>query len=399
MEANQKLYIDRQEGFIGTGLKKAEFVCNCSDIDDVIIFYRDGRFRIIRIADKIDVGKNVLHVQVWKRGDRRTVYNYVYRDGKAGRYYVNRMFVDAVTRDREYNLTRGNPGSRVIYFTANPNGEAEVIKVTHEPGPKVKKVFFDYDFSRLEVKRRGSKGVILTKLPVHKIGLKSHGHSTLGGREIWWDSDVNRLNADGHGQSLGKFMEEDSLLVVLSNGEFYITNADPNNHFEQNILRIEKWDANKPWTAVVLDADNNGFAYLKRFQMEAIKNHRSFVGDNDKSQLLLLTDVPYPRIKVTYGGNDAYREPEEIDCEQFIAVKGFKAKGKRISTFAIDKIEELEPLRFPEEDEVDDGSGVDGQDDTTDEPENLDPDAGLSQQQVADKLTGQLNFLDDLIDN
>ena len=399
VEANQKLYIDRQEGFIGTGLKKAEFVCNCSDIDDVIIFYRDGRFRIIRIADKIDVGKNVLHVQVWKRGDRRTVYNYVYRDGKAGRYYVNRMFVDAVTRDREYNLTRGNPGSRVIYFTANPNGEAEVIKVTHEPGPKVKKVFFDYDFSRLEVKRRGSKGVILTKLPVHKIGLKSHGHSTLGGREIWWDSDVNRLNADGHGQSLGKFMEEDSLLVVLSNGEFYITNADPNNHFEQNILRIEKWDANKAWTAVVLDADNNGFAYLKRFQMEAIKNHRSFVGDNDKSQLLLLTDVPYPRIKVTYGGNDAYREPEEIDCEQFIAVKGFKAKGKRISTFAIDKIEELEPLRFPEEDDVDDGSGVDGQDDTTDEPENLDPDAGLSQQQVADKLTGQLNFLDDLIDN
>ena len=162
---------------------------------------------------------------------------------------------------------------------------------------------------------------------------------------------------------------------------------------------IEKWDANKAWTAVVLDADNNGFAYLKRFQMEAIKNHRSFVGDNDKSQLLLLTDVPYPRIKVTYGGNDAYREPEEIDCEQFIAVKGFKAKGKRISTFVIDKIEELEPLRFPEEDEVDDGSGVDGQDDTTDEPENLDPDAGLSQQQVADKLTGQLNFLDDLIDN
>ena len=398
VEANQKLYIDRQEGFIGTGLKKAEFVCNCSDIDDVIIFYRDGRFRIIRVADKIDVGKNVLHVQVWKRGDKRTVYNYVYRDGKAGRYYVNRMCVDAVTRDREYNLTRNNPGSRVIYFTANPNGEAEVIKVTYEPGPKVKRIFFDFDFSQLEVKRRDSKGVTLTKLPVHKIGLKSHGHSTLGGREIWWDSDVNRLNADGHGQSLGKFTEEDSILVVLTNGEFYITSADPNNHFEQNILRIEKWDFNKPWTAVVLDADNNGFAYLKRFQMDAIKNHRSFVGDNDKSQLLLLTDVAYPRIKVTYGGNDAYREPEEIDCEQFIGVKGYKAKGKRISTFTIDKIEELEPIRFPEEDENSDGTDGEGADGTSNEPENLDPDAGLSQQQVADKLTGQLNFLNDLMD-
>ena len=399
VEANQKLYIDRQEGFIGTGLKKAEFVCNCSDIDDVIIFYRDGRFRIIRVADKIDVGKNVLHVQVWKRGDKRTVYNYVYRDGKAGRYYVNRMCVDAVTRDREYNLTRNNPGSRVIYFTANPNGEAEVIKVTHEPGPKVKRIFFDFDFSQLEVKRRDSKGVTLTKLPVHKIGLKSHGHSTLGGREIWWDSDVNRLNGDGHGQSLGKFTEEDSILVVLSNGEFYITSADPNNHFEQNILRIEKWDINKVWTAVVLDADNNGFAYLKRFQMDAIRNHRSFVGDNDKSQLVMLTDITYPRIKVTYGGSDAYREPEEIDCEQFIGVKGYKAKGKRISTFAIDKIEELEPTRFPEEDENGDGTDGEGADGAPNEPENLDPDAGLSQQQVADKLTGQLNFLNDLMDD
>ena len=399
VEANQKLYIDRQEGFIGTGLKKAEFVCNCSDIDDVIIFYRDGRFRIIRVADKIDVGKNVLHVQVWKRGDKRTVYNYVYRDGKAGRYYVNRMCVDAVTRDREYNLTRNNPGSRVIYFTANPNGEAEVIKVTHEPGPKVKRIFFDFDFSQLEVKRRDSKGVTLTKLPVHKIGLKSHGHSTLGGREIWWDSDVNRLNGDGHGQSLGKFTEEDSILVVLSNGEFYITSADPNNHFEQNILRIEKWDINKVWTAVVLDADNNGFAYLKRFQMDAIRNHRSFVGDNDKSQLVMLTDITYPRIKVTYGGSDAYREPEEIDCEQFIGVKGYKAKGKRISTFAIDKIEELEPIRFPEEDENGDDTDGEGADGAPNEPENLDPDAGLSQQQVADKLTGQLNFLNDLVDD
>ena len=406
VEANQKLYIDRQEGFIGTGLKKAEYVCNCSDIDDVIIFYRDGRFKVIRIADKIDVGKNVLHVQVWKRGDKRTIYNYVYRDGKAGRYFVNRFCVDAVTRDKDYDITRGTPGSRVVYFTANPNGEAEVIKVTHVPGAKVKKVFFDFDFSTLEVRRRGSKGNLLTKLPIHKIGLKSHGHSTLGGRDIWWDNDVNRLNTDGHGRYLGKFMEEESILVVLANGDFYITSADPNNHFEQNILRIEKWDMRKVWTAVLLDADNNGFGYVKRFEMEAIKNHRNFVGENDKSRLLMLSDVPYPRIKVTFGGNDSFREPMEIDCEEFVGVKGFKAKGKRISTFHIENVEELEPLRQPESDFNGNDEGNDGQRpltpsnlrggvDNEDEVENLDPDAGLSQQEVADKLTGQLNLFDD----
>ena len=391
VEANQKLYIDRQEGFIGTGLKKAEYVCNCSDIDDVIIFYRDGKYKVIKVADKIDVGKNVMHLGIWKKGDKRTIYNCVYRDGKQGRNFVKRFCVDACTRDREYDITQGTPGSRVLYFTANPNGEAEVIKITHEPGPKIKKIFFDYDFSTLDVKGRGSKGNTLTKFPVHKISLKSHGHSTLGGREIWWDADVNRLNYDAHGISLGKFLDGDSILVVLTNGDFYITSPDPNSHFEQNILRIEKWDEHKAWTAVVLDEDNNGFGYLKRFEMEAIKSHRSFLGENPKNQLLLLTDTAFPRIKVSWGGNDSFREPMEIDCEEFIAVKGFKAKGKRISTFAIDKVEELEPLRFPEP--PSDGSeAADGEVATEENEENLDPDAGKSQQQVRDELIGQLNL-------
>ncbi|MBO7052074.1 MAG: DNA gyrase/topoisomerase IV subunit A [Prevotella sp.] len=389
-EANKKLYIDRHEGFIGTGLKKAEYVCNCSDIDDIIIFYRDGKYKITRVAEKIDVGKNVMHLQVWKKGDKRTIYNCVYRDGRQGRYYVKRFFVDASTRDREYDITQGTPGSRVIYFTANPNGEAEVIKVTMEPGPKIKRIFFDYDFSVLDIKGRSSKGNILSKSPIHKIGLKSHGRSTLGGREIWWDADVNRLNYDQHGVSLGKFGEGDQLLVVLSNGDFYITTADTANHFENNILRIEKWDAQKPWTAVVIDADNNRHAYIKRFEMDAIKNHRNFVGENPDSQLLILSDVAFPRIQVTFGGADSFREPLEIDCEEFVAVKGFKAKGKRISTFAIDSVTELEPLRFPEVSEntdEDDGS-------SSEEEENLDPDAGKSQQDVLDELTGQLNLFD-----
>ena len=387
VEANKKLYIDRQEGFVGTNLKNAEYVCNCSDIDDIIIFYKDGKYKVTKVAEKMDVGKNVLHLQVWKKGDKRTIYNCVYRDGKAGRYYVKRFCVDSSTRDKEYDITMGTPGSRVIYFTANANGEAEVIKVTLEPGPKIKKIFYDYDFSTLEVKGKSARGNQLSKNPIHRIGLKSHGHSTLGGREIWWDADVNRLNVDGHGESLGKFHDDDS-----KNGDFYITTADPNNHFEQNILRIEKWDAHKVWTAVLKDAGNNMFGYIKRFEMEAIKNHRNFLGDNgidDGTELLLLTDTVYPRIKVSFGGNDSFREAQEIDCEQFIGVKGFKAKGKRISTFDISGVEELEPTRFPEvKEEPEDAEGEEQ------EEENLDPDAGKSQQQVIDELSGQLRIFD-----
>lgn len=391
VEANKKLYIDRQEGFIGMALKNAEFVNNCSDIDDVIIFYRDGKFKITKIADKIDVGKNVMHVDIWKRNDKRTIYNAVYRDGKDGPYYYKRFCVDTSTRDREYDLTQGTKGSRVLYFTANPNGEAEVIKVTLEPNPKLRKIFIEQDFAEIDVKGRGARGKLLTKNPVHKIGLKSHGRSTLGGREVWWDADVNRLNYDSHGVSLGKFHDDDSILVVLDNGDFYITTPDPNNHFEQNILRIEKWDEHKPWTAVLLDADNGNCAYMKRFEMEAIKNHRSFLGENPKNEMLLLTDTPFPRVLVTFGGNDAFRPALELDAEEFIAVKGFKAKGKRISTFKVEKVEELEPTRFPEAKTESEGEEEEGK-----EPENLDPDKDKSEQQVRDELTGQTNFFNEI---
>lgn len=394
VEANEKLYINRQEGFVGTGLKKDEFVCNCSDIDDIILFYRDGKYKVIKVADKIFIGKNVIHVQVFKKNDKRTTYNAIYRDGKKGVYYIKRFNVTSITRDKEYDLTIGTPGSRVCYFTANPNGEAEIIKITLDVDPTKKKqnIFIEKDFSEIMIKGRASRGNLLSKKSIHRIGLKSHGHSTLGGRKVWFDPDVNRINYEEHGNLLGEFWDGDSILVVLDNGDFYITNFDANNHYETNIQRIEKWKPHKIWTAVLYDADNEGYPYVKRFLMEAIKKHQNYLGDNPNSKLVLLTDAAYPRLQVTFGGVDAVRPPLEIDVESFIGVKGFKAKGKRISTFNIDNIEELEPLRMPEEETADDNE-ADGKEDT--EIENLDPDAGKSQQQIIDEMTGQLNLFPD----
>ena len=394
VEANEKLYINRQEGFVGTGLKKDEFVCNCSDIDDIILFYRDGKYKVIKVADKIFVGKNVMHVQVFKKNDKRTIYNAVYRDGKKGYYFIKRFNVTSITRDKEYDLTMGTPGSRVMYFTANPNGEAETIKITLDLDPTKKKqnIFMEKDFSEVIIKGRASRGNLLSKKSIHRIGMKSRGHSTLGGRRVWFDPDVNRINYEEHGRLLGEFWDGDSILVVLDNGEFYITNFDANNHFENNILRIEKWDRNKVWTAVLYDADNEGYPYIKRFEMEAIRKHQNYLGENPNNKPVLLTDTAYPRILVTFGGADEPRPPMEIDAESFIAVKGFKAKGKRITTFHIGNIEELEPLRMPEPKNEGDNEEAETQ---VEEEENLDPDAGKTQQQIIDEITGQLNLFTD----
>ena len=398
-EKNEKLYVDRKEGFIGYGLKKAEFVQNCSDLDDVVVFYKDGKYKVIKIQDKIFVGKNILHVQVFKKGDKRTIYNVVYRDGKTGPYYIKRFNITSITRDREYDLTLGTPGSKIMYFSANPNGEAEVIKITLNPNPKKKKqnIFLDKDFSEIKIKGREAKGNLLTREGIHRISLKSHGHSTLGGRKVWFDPDVLRINYDSHGDFLGEFNDGDLILVVLKNGEYYFTNFDPNNHYDGDILRIEKFDSKKVWTAVVIDADNQNYPYLKRFYMEESKKKQSFVGENPDSKLVLLTDDVYPRIDVVYGGADSARGHEEIDCEQFVGVKGFKAKGKRITTYNVDHIDELEPTRFPEEPEETpkNPSTDDDNDDSDGETENLDPDAGKSQQQVIDEITGQLELFPD----
>ena len=397
VEANQKLYINREEGFIGTGMKKDEYVQNCSDIDDVILFYKDGTYKIVRIADKLFVGETerskaekkkaeIIHVAVFKKNDSRTVYNAIYRDGKSGAYYIKRFNVTSMTRDREYDLTQGKPGSRVVYFTPNPNGEAEVVKVTLKPNPKLKRVFFEKDFSEIAIKGRQSMGNLVTKLDVASIRLSRHGGSTLGGRKVWFDPDVKRLNYDGQGNYLGEFNSDEQILVIRKNGEFYVTNFDVNNHYEDDILRIEKYDSNKVWTACLFDADQQGYAYMRRFTLEATARHQSYLGENPESRLILLTDTPYPHLLVTMGGADDFREPLDIEAEDFIGVKSFKAKGKRITTCNVAKIEELEPTRTPLP------TSPEGEENPNEEEE---PEEEVqSQNEVADELNGQLRLFE-----
>ena len=343
-EANEKLYINREEGFIGTGLKKDEFVCNCSDIDDVIIFYKDGKYKIVRISDKLFVGKNILYVNIFKKNDKRTIYNVIYRDGKDGAYFIKRFNVTSMIRDREYDITQGNPGSKIMYFTANPNGEAEVVKVTLRPNPRIKKLILERDFSEISIKGRQSMGNLLTRLEVHKISLKHKGGSTLGGRKVWFDHDVLRLNYDERGEFLGEFQSEDSILVVLKSGEFYTTDFDLNNHYDPDIMLLEKYNPDKVWTAVLYDADQQNYPYLKRFCFEQSAKRQNFLGENKQNVLLLLTSEAYPRINVLFGGHDSFRDSLIVDASEFVGVKSFKAKGKRLTTFTVDKIEELEPI-------------------------------------------------------
>ena len=384
VEANEKLYINREDGFIGTSLKKDEFVANCSDMDDIILFYKDGRYKVVRVADKLFVGKNVLYVNVFKKNDSRTIYNLVYRDGKDGFYYIKRFNITSITRDREYDATQGTPGSRIMYFTANPNGEAEIIKVTLKPTPRLKKILMEKDFSEIAIKGRQSMGNILSKNDVHKIVLKQRGGSTLGGRKVWFDADVLRLNYDERGQYLGEFHSNDLILVAMENGDFYTTNFDLNNHYEAGIQVIEKFDPDKVWSAALYDEDQQGYPYIKRFTFEASARKLNYLGENKSNRLILLTEMVYPRLQVVFGGADSFREPLEIDVEEFIGVKSYKAKGKRITTFAVDSITELEPLRFPEAKEE--------KPEEQEEPVIEDPDFGKSETDIIDEINGQMKL-------
>ena len=386
VEANEKLYINREEGFIGTALKKDEFIANCSDIDDVIIFYKDGKYKVVRIADKMFVGKNILYVNIFKKNDKRTIYNVAYRDGKEGFHYIKRFNVTSMTRDKEYDVTQGNPGSKVVYFSANPNGEAEIIKVTLKPNPRIKKIIFEKDFSEIAIKGRQSMGNILTKFEVHKIALKQRGGSTLGGRKVWFDRDVLRLNYDERGEYLGEFQSDEQILVVHENGDFYTTNFDLNNHYEQGIKIIEKFNPNKVWSAALYDADQNGYPYIKRFTFEASSRKLNYLGENKDNKLILLTCITYPRMEVLFGGHDSFRDPLTIDIDEFIGVKSYKAKGKRITTFTVDEIKELEPLRFPDVEDSEDEK------EEEDEPIIEDPDNDKSESDIIDEITGQMKL-------
>ena len=385
-EANEKLYVNREEGFIGTGLKKDEFVCNCSDIDDIIVFFKDGKYKVVKVSEKMFVGKGILFANVFKKNDKRTIYNVVYRDGKTSPHYIKRFPVTGITRDKEYDLTRGKPGSRIAYFSANPNGEAETIKVILKPKPRLRILQFEKDFSEVDIKGRDAMGNILTKAEVHRIQLKHKGLSTLGGRKVWFDPDVLRLNDEGVGNYLGEFQGDDRILVIRRSGDFYICNFDLTNHFPADIYHIEKFDENKVWSAALFDADQ-GYAYLKRFTFEASEKPLNFLGDNAGSQLFLLTDAVYPRVKVIFGGNDDFREPLEIDVDEFISVKSYKAKGKRISNFEVKTVEELEPVRFPEpEPEPQETMNVEIDEENGDSP--------LSDADLRDEITGQMKLFD-----
>ena len=391
---SEKLYVDRKEGFIGTGLKKAEYVGDVSDIDDVIVFLRSGVYFITKVSEKSFVGKDIIHVARWVRGDERTIYNVVYRDGKEGTAFIKRFAVTSVIRDREYDLTRGKAESKVLYFTANPNGEAEVIKTVLRPSAKKRRrksgLIFETDFADLLIKGRQARGNILTKEPVFRISLKEEGKSTLGGRDVWFDRDVFRLNYDDRGDYLGEFMGDDKILVVLEDGTVYLTDFSDSNHFERNLLVIEQYDPEKVWTLVYHNS-KEGFTYLKRFLLEEDKlRKKDTILTNPDDTLLLLSDEPYARVEVVYEDETT----EEVEAEDFIAVKGVRAKGKRISTGTVTEVHELEPLKQPE-DEGDDDSD---EEDTPDEEVESDMDDRAEEEaQVIEEVTRQqrLTFRDD----
>ncbi len=389
-EANEKLYINRTDGFIGTGLKKDEYICPCSDIDDIIIFYKDGKYKVIRVADKIYVGKNVLYVNVFKRNDSRTIYNVLYQDGRGGTIYMKRFAVTGIMRDKDYDVTQGKPGSKIVWFSANPNGEAEVLRITLKPKFRLKVLQFDVDLGELAIKGKTSRGNMVTKNEVHRISLKERGGSTLGDREVWFDPDILRINYEGHGRSLGLFGGDDRILVIMQNGDFYTTTSEATNHYDEGILRIEKYQEGKVWTAIVDDADQ-GYLYIKRCTLEDNNKRQRMIGENPASRLMHLSDEPLPRFEVRFGGADAVREPLVIDADEFIGTKSFKAKGKRISNYTIESVTEIEPREVPQpEPEVPEVP------DNAPDGDDMPPTDGISQQQVMDRLTGQQRLFDDL---
>lgn len=392
VEANEKLYINRAEGFIGMSLKKDEYVCNCSDIDDIIIFFKDGRYKVTKVPDKLYVGKNVLYMNVFKRNDVRTIYNVLYQDGKGGVVYMKRFAVTSITRDKEYDVTMGAPGSKVLWFTANPNGEAETLRITLKPKERLKVLQFDVRLADLAIKGRQSRGNIVSKNEIHRITLKEHGVSTLGGREVWFDPDVLRLNYDGRGNSLGEFSPTDKVLVVSKSGDYYVTTFDTENHFEDDILIIEKFQESKVWTAILNDADQ-GYIYVKRFKFDVNNKKQSFIGGNAESKLMLLSSEKYPRFEVKFGGGDSFREPLIIDADEFIGTKSFKAKGKRISNFIIEGITEIEPREADEQESEATVMAVDSEiaETTGEDVANDVIDQGL----VRDRLNGQTRLFDD----
>ncbi|MGE4586975.1 MAG: DNA gyrase/topoisomerase IV subunit A [Mangrovibacterium sp.] len=363
--ASEKLFLDREEGFMGTGLKKAEYVCDCSDMDDIIVFRKDGTYFVTKVSEKAFIGKNIEHLAVFKKNDGRTIYNVVYRDGRQGYFYMKRFAVTGVTRDKEYNLTRGTQGSRIWYFSVNPNGEAEVLRVSLKPRARMKRLMFETDLGELAIKGRDARGNILSRFDIHRISLKEKGLSTLGGRKIWFDPDVLRLNSDARGNFLGEFQGEDQILVIYKNGEYQLYSFDLSNHFGPDILLIEKYRQGRVLSVVYHDAEQD-FFYVKRFEIDAITGKRvGFIGDNPDNRLVSLTWIRYPRLEIRFGGKNVERESVIVEVADFIGVKSFRAKGKRLTNYEVANIRELEPVVRDE-----------------DEPQEREEDAGAKDDEV-----------------
>lgn len=368
--ANTKFYVNYIDGFVGTGLKKDEYVFDCSDLDDVIVFREDGICLITKVQDKTFVGKGILHVGVFKKNDERTIYNMIYKDGKTGTAYVKRFAVNGVTRDKEYDLTKGSKGSKVLYFTANPNGEAEVVNIALKPMSKLRKLSFDLDFAETAIKGRGSQGNIATKYAIKKVTLKTKGVSTLAGRKIWFDDVVKRLNENAHGRFLGEFQAEDKILCVFNDGSYELNSFDLTNHFDDKMIRIEKYNSETIFSVIHLDGKSKTH-YIKRFKFEelAIGKRSSFINEEAGSKLILITKAPHPIVKIeALKGKSQMNDEVEVDLSELIDVKGMKAQGNKLSPH---EVKEITLLTEETEEEIINSPSTERNDEESDEePEN-----------------------------
>ena len=364
--ANAKLYVDREGGFFGIGnaMKKDEYVCDCSDIDEVIVFTQAGNYLVTKVSDKAFYAPGIQYIGVFKRNDERTIYNVLYRDGEKGPIMMKRCAIKGVTRDREYAITKGTPGSRILYMSVNPNGEAEVLKIMFKQRTRLKKAIVDLDFSKLAIKGRSSQGNLFSRYAIHKIQVKERGASTLAGQNIWFDEDVMRLNTDGRGRLLGEFQGDDKIIVFTSKGQYYTTGYDTGHHFPEDTIRVEKYAPDRIDSVAYYDADSR-YYYLKRFAAEASDNRmQSFIDDsNPRSRMTALSADRYPQLEITYGGAHRTRPADLVDVEQFIGVKSHRAKGKRLTTYDVASLRFTEPLR-PDPDETSAGNGNGEADDT-----------------------------------
>ena len=377
---NAKLYANKAEGFVGIALKKednAELICDCSDLSEIIVIHKDGKYVVTKVSEKAFFGKDILYVGLFDRNDQRTIYNVIYREGKTSLSYAKRFAVTSVTRDKQYDITQGTPGSEILWFTVNHNGEAETVKIYFRQKSKLKKLIDEYDFSQLLIKGRASRGNLVSKNQIQKIQLKSKGVSTIGGKDIWFDEDIQRLNEDGRGLHLGQFNTGDHILAIFKDGTYYTTSFDLSNRYQGDLLKIEKLDLNKTYTALYYDKGVESF-YVKRFSFDVSDNTAvSFISDTKGSYLVAISDDKHPQFEITFGGKHAHREQENVDAEEFIGKKGVQAKGKKVSAMDVKSVKFIEPLHKPEDDiqqEESEAENLAGEIDNSDVEEIIDLD-------------------------